>query len=254
MLKKLFQRKKPDKDNLENIQNLDIDLSGFKELSKTDIQTFDELLEQFAALSFEKQLNFGELIGSNNWQFDMNQGEISFGDNLIFPVQVIGSLSFNDNSWMWGWANAQSGIPDNLLIQSNELKKFGERLYLEKLTEGHYSVEEGFEHKIGMISCGYFSCDSYYCANYGQGTLVVTIQSDKIQRINKNKAERILTTFPKFISSVDVNHKEALKNYLIDCGGKIEMSDLEIKGVLDGKLIIATFDSQNRLKNLEGKM
>lgn len=250
MLKGLFKRKTAS----DNAQNLNGDKSDFRQLTKPDFKTFDALLEQHAALSFEKQLNFGEVIGSNNWQFDMNKGEITFGDNLSFPVQVIGSLSFNDNSWMWGWANSKSGIPDKLLLQSNELKRLGEMLQIQKLKEAHYAVSSGFEHIIGMIACGYFNTDGYYCANYGQGTLVVTIQSSMIPKINKKDTVKVLTVFPQLISSNEINHKESFKNYLIDRGFLIEESDSEIKGSIDETVIIATFDTLNRLIKLDEKV
>ncbi len=129
--------------------------SEFISYKKTDYKTFDELLEQNAGASFEKQMIFSDVIGENSWSLDMGKGSISFGE-LEFPIQIIGSLAFNNNSWMWGWANTQSGMPENLLIQSNELKKIGEQKNIEELINGHFNVYEGFEHKIGMISCGLF--------------------------------------------------------------------------------------------------
>lgn len=165
------------------------------------------MIEQNAGLSFEKQLIFGEVIGSNAWQFDMARGNITFG-NLSFPVQVIGSLSFTNYSWMWGWANEQSGIPENLLQHSRDLKRIGDEIKIKELIEGHFSVEKGFEHKIGMMSCGIFNTKSYYCANYGQGTLVVTIDNNKIPTIDNDKIEKVLTIFPQIVGSIEVNQKK----------------------------------------------
>ena len=151
-----------------------IDQSKFNALKKTDYKNLEEIIEQNAGLSFEKQMIFSDIIGSSAWELNMEKGKIMFG-NLEFSIQIIGSLSFNNNSWMWGWANTQSRMPENLLIQSNQLKEIGEKKNIKELTDGHFNVEKGFEHKIGMMACGLFNSKSYYCANYGQGTLVVTI-------------------------------------------------------------------------------
>ncbi|MDY8134508.1 DUF6882 domain-containing protein [Aquimarina sp. 2201CG5-10] len=247
VFKKIFGKSNQEK-------NSEITTNEFATLSKTEWNTFEELLAHSAGLSFEKQLLFGDVIGSNSWQFDMNSGTISFGSELSFPVQVIGSLSFNDSSWMWGWANAQSNIPDSLLVQSKKIKELGERKGIDTLSEGHISVEEGFEHQIGMIACALFNANSYYCANYGQGTLVVTIESDQIPSINLNSVEKILTHFPQLIGGVEVDHKEAFKNYLIDRDFQLKIDTNKIEGVRNGKLVTGEFDEIGRLKNLNGKI
>lgn len=227
--------------------------SEFISLKKADYKTFEELLEQNAGLSFEKQMIFADVIGENGWNLDMGKGSISFGE-LEFPIQIIGSLAFDNNSWMWGWANTQSGIPENLLIQSNELKEIGKQRNIEELIKGHFNVDKGFEHKIGMLSCGIFNSKSYYCANYGQGTLVVTIDDDRIPKINKNRIEKILTNFPQLISGVVLNHKNTLLNYLIDRDCKLKVSENKIEGLKDSNILIADFDELGRLKSLNGKL
>ncbi|MBT32583.1 MAG: hypothetical protein CMO01_23220 [Thalassobius sp.] len=241
---KLFKSDKEDKTKEQ----------GFDKLSKKDWTSFNELFEHHAALSFEKQLLFGEVIGDNSWQFDMNTGTISFGSELSFPVQVIGSLSFNDSSWMWGWANTQSGIPNDLLLQSHQLKTLGEDKQVEELIDPHFTVDQNFEHKVGMIACGLFNAKSYYCANYGQGTLVVTIESDDIAPIDRDRVEPIMTKFPQLISSMELNHKNTFINYLIDRSFKVKLSENKVEGLRLGKSVVADFDEQDRLTNLNGNL
>ena len=230
-----------------------IDDSKFKVQSKLDFSSLDELIEQNAGLSFEKQLIFGNIIGSKAWGLDMAKGTISFGE-LSFPIQIIGSLAFNNLSWMWGWANTQSGMPENLLVQSHQLKELGDKKGIKELSERHFSTSQGFEHKIGMLSCGFFNAKSYYCANYGQGTMVVTIDDDQIPAVDKNNVESILTNFPQLISGTELNHKRAFLNYLIDRDFKIAISENIIEGLRNNKVVIGDFDEANRLKSLNGKL
>ncbi|MFC4220372.1 DUF6882 domain-containing protein [Flagellimonas marina] len=230
-----------------------IDYLKFIKVEKSDFDNFQDLVEQNAGLSFEKQMIFGDVIGSSAWKLDMGKGNISFG-NLEFPIQIIGSLAFDNNSWMWGWANTQSGIPENLLKQSNQLKQIGENKNIQELVDGHYNVEEGFEHKIGMLACGLFKAKSYYCANYGQGTLVVTIDDNNIPEIDKNRLEKVMTNFPQLICGIDLNHKNAFQNYLIDRDFELCISKNKIEGLKNNKIVVAEFDELNRLKSLNGKI
>ncbi len=227
--------------------------SKFIKIGKRDCNSLQELIEQNAGLSFEKQLIFGDVIGSNAWDLDMQNGTIMFGP-LDFPIQIIGSLAFNNSSWMWGWANAQSGMPENLLSQSNQLKRLGENKNIQELVAGHFTVEGGFEHKIGMAACGIFNSKSYYCANYGQGTLVVTIDDDRIPGIDKNRIENVLTTFPQLISAIDLDHRNTFQNYLIDRDFELSISEYKIEGLRNGKILTGEFDEQGRLKSLDGKV
>ncbi len=224
-----------------------------KTTNKTEYSNFQELLEQNAGLSFEKQQIFNDLTGALAWNINLNTGTLSFG-NLEFPIQVIGSLSFNDYSWMWGWANSKSGIPENLLGNALELKRIGENKQIRELTEGHFASEEGFEHKMGLIATGIFKTNAYFCANYGQGTMVLTIKSDKISKIDNNQLEKVLTTFPQVISAIDLNHKNTFKNYLIDRNLEINITENKIEGIKGGKRLTAEFDDLNRLKSLNGEI
>lgn len=230
-----------------------IDYSKFSKMEKPDFVSLQDMVEQNAGLSFEKQTIFSDVVGSRGWGLDMGKGSIVFGD-LEFPIQIIGSLAFNNNSWMWGWANTQSGMPENLLVQSNQLKEIGQQKNIKELTERHFNVGKDFEHKMGMMACGIFKTKCYYCANYGQGTLVVTIDDSKIPAVDENKLEKVLMSFPQLISGVDLNHKNTFTNYLIDRNFKLSISENKIEGIKNNKLIVGEFDKKGRLEAINGKI
>lgn len=222
----------------------------FMKLVKKQAENFKELLEQHAALSFEKQILFGELVGSNPWQFDMRNGEISFGPSLVFKVQIMGSIAFSEGSWMWGWANSKSGIPPSLLNQSYLLQSYGENHEISKLTEPDYLVEGRFDHQIGMIACGILGAGAYYSANYGKGSLVVTITDPRLSSDGSKDLHRIPGFFTQLVSQVEIDHREAFKNYLIDKQLLVDENATHIFGMKDNFMIKAEFDSLNRLTDL----
>ncbi|MCA0133919.1 DUF6882 domain-containing protein [Winogradskyella alexanderae] len=225
----------------------------YRIIEKDKPTSLNQLLVQTGAYSFEKQLIFSDLIGENSWSFDTNKGEISFGENLVFPVQIIGTFSFSDNSWLWGWANTQSGLPDNLLQQSFKLKSLGENWNIPELTVKQINNAEGIDHKIGMISAGLFNAKCYYLANYGRGNLVVTIDSERIPIPSNTSAEKLISVFTQFISFTEVNHREALKNYLIDKKFEIVLGSNFIKAKSGENFITAKFDENGRLTEIKNK-
>ncbi|WP_254884014.1 DUF6882 domain-containing protein [Aquimarina sp. TRL1] len=225
----------------------------FRQVLKKDFKNVNELLEQHAGLSYEKQTIFNDLTGGSAWNIDMNTASISFG-SLSYPIQVIGSLSFNDYSWMWGWANTKSGIPQHLLTNALQLQRFGEQHQVEEFTKGHFYAEEGFEHTMGLIASGLSNANAYFCANYGQGTMVVTIQSPDIPPVDTNSLEKMITVFPQLISAMDIHHKNALLHYMIDKEIPVKISDTKIEGQKNGKYINAEFDEMGRMLKIDGTL
>ena len=218
----------------------------------TPCKTEQELIERFGGNSFDKQIDLGEVIGENNWNVDMTKGEISFGANIVFPIQVLGTFSHSSETWLWSWANSKSGLPQNLTQQAEQLKKYGEDNGIDLLKNSEFDASKDDLHLIGLIASGMFNSSGYYIADYGQGSMVVTIKSDKVDKIRKDNHHRILTVFPQLISQFEMNHNFALTNYLTAKNYSISENGTKLIATKNGNTITAEFDEQSRLTKLNG--
>jgi len=218
----------------------------------TPCKSEKELIERFGGNSFDKQINLGEVIEDNNWNVDMKKGEISFGADLIFPIQVLGTFSHSSKSWLWAWANTKSGLSENVTQQAQQLKKYGEENAIDLLRNSEFDATKDDLHLIGLIASGMFNSSGYYLADYGQGAMVVTIKSDKVDKRRKDNHHRILTVFPQLISQFEMNHNLALKNYLKDKGYNISEDGTKLTATNNGNTITAYFDNQSRMTKLNG--
>lgn len=215
-------------------------------------KTEEELLEKFAGIALEKQFDFAELIGNNNWNADMIAGTISFGENLIFPIQEMGTFSHSSKTWLWAWANTQVEVAETLLQQALQLKKYGEDNDIPLLKNDRFDFSAHELHLLGMIAVGMFDADAYYIADYGQGAMLVTITDEKIKQARNDTSLRIPIVFPQLISQFELNHKNALKSYLLAKGFEVTETSTTLQGSKDGKMIRGEFDEQSRLINLKG--
>ena len=77
-----------------------------------DSGDFLSVLSLSAGTAIARQNKFGELIGNDNWNVDIRERTITFG-NRVFEIGIIGSESEYSNTWLWGWAHTESGLPDN---------------------------------------------------------------------------------------------------------------------------------------------
>ncbi|KIA97233.1 hypothetical protein OA93_14960 [Flavobacterium sp. KMS] len=218
----------------------------------TAFKTDQELIERYGGIVFDKQLDFGDLIGNNNWNINIANGEISFGTNLVFPIQVLGTISHSSQTWLWAWANTKSGLTDKVIQQALELKKYGEDNEINILKNDTFDFSKEDLHLIGTIASGIHNSSAYYICDYGQGAMIVTIKSDQIDKNRKDNHFRIMTVFPQLISQFDMNHNLALTNYLTDKGYNISENGVKLTATKNGDTVTAEFDDQSRLIKLNG--
>lgn len=216
------------------------------------IRTENELFERYVGLGFEKQVDFSELIEGKAWDADLTRGTITFGDEFEFPLQIIGSFSYSVNTWLWSWANKQSDLPLNLLVDAKKLKSYGIQNKINRLRTPEYAFKQDDLHRLGIIAMGMFDADGYYFADYGSGIMLMTVKSDQIRKNRKDFHHRIFSTFPQVISNFQVDHRNSLINYLKSKGYNILEKDNQIIGTKGNETCITTLDSANRVSNLEG--
>lgn len=221
-------------------------------MENTSCKNEQELLERYACIAWEKQKDFAEVIGNNNWNIDMGKGELSFGPELHFPIQVLGTISHAAQSWLWAWANTMSGLSPKLIEHSLQLKAYGEANNIALLSNDSFDFSKEELHIMGMIASGMFGASAYYIADYGQGAMVITVKSELVDKHYTNSHHAILTVFPQVITQYEMNHRFALRHYLNAKGYTIVETGQELSGTRNGNTIQATFDELSRLTELKG--
>lgn len=213
----------------------------------------NDFLEKFGAIALEKQRNLFSVTGGLSWNVDMGKEEITFGDDLTFQMQVLGSFSHSSETWLWIWENKAGGYAESVMKQALLLKQYGEENNIDLLTVGKFDALDNDLHLIGMIAVEMFNLSGYYLGNYGQGTMVVTIKSDVIDNSESEELSRILTVFPELISTFEIqNHKNAFTNYLYQKGYKLTVNENEIEAEKNENIINAVFNENNLLVQLNG--
>ena len=233
------------------------DKSTPADISKPQVNTIpckteQELIERYGGIALDKQLDFGEVIGKNNWKVDMTQGTISFGQHLTFPMQVLGTISHASQTWLWAWANTKSGLSESIIQQSLQLKKYGEENEIDLLRNDTFGFSKNELHVMGIIASGMFNSSAYYIADYGQGAMVVTIKDNIVEKARTDSHHRILSVFPQLIGQFDMDHKKGLINYLTAKGYALTETENTVTGTKKGNTITGQFDDLSRLTKLNG--
>jgi len=79
--------------------------------------TFAEQFATHAATSFARQRTLADFLGEHHWQVDMDAGTVDFGAGRTYAIQLLGTESQGDDTWLWAWANEESGLPDRVIVK-----------------------------------------------------------------------------------------------------------------------------------------
>ncbi|MBL8793997.1 MAG: hypothetical protein JNM56_08830 [Planctomycetia bacterium] len=207
----------------------------------------------YAAASFDKQLHLAELVGEEDWHFNMASGLLSFGQHLHFQAQVLGTESYENNTWLWAWANEGSNIPEKLLVSSLAMKALGEEQQIAEFTTPMLQLGGIDGNTLATIAGGVCQADAYFRAPYQGGAAYLLIQCNAYPKNTEPPLARIASVFPQAIAAMEIpNHKLALAGYLGHYGlaGQDDAGKLVVKE--DGQaVLVAAFDEQERLTKLE---
>jgi len=214
--------------------------------------TFDSLYAEFVIASFDKQLRLADIHGKDAWGFNMTNGKITFNESVAYKVQILGTEDHVNESWMWGWGNKASNIPEEMLAVGNELHAYGEKHSISQLTTAKSPLEEVDGHTVGLIASGFANAKAYYRCPYENGALFVLITDANLELPIENKIVRATRVIPECISALEIaDQRAATIAYLRQNGFEVDADAgrLVVHGD-GGPLLTAEFDELNRLTSL----
>jgi hypothetical protein len=206
------------------------------------------LLSLYAASTLDKQRTLMDLIGEKHqWDFDMNSGTIIFNGKHAYPVQVIGTESTAAKTWLWSWANSESGIPEPLLSAATKIKAFGGQHQIGEFTTPQLKLGEVTGPLLTTIATGLTRGDAFYRGPYPGGALYLVINAPPLKAQGDSSPTRLVSNFSQLIASTPVEQRKAWKAYLEQKGYQLtELADLVIGTSPKGEKVVARFDGQGR--------
>ncbi|WP_209435181.1 DUF6882 domain-containing protein [Maribacter forsetii] len=220
--------------------------------ASTQEKTIDinEMYNRSFVTSIEKQEIFKEMVAGLDWSCDMAEGKLTFGEDKVFDIQIFGTYSENEKSWLWAWANTQSGISETFLQTSLAVKAFGKALNISDFTTPKFAVESdpgAFFATIATASIG----ESCYVPLAFKGVIVyVTIKSEEADSKAKNTADSICSHISKVTSEYTFPHKFSLYFYLTAKGYDVELPGNNLVAKKGDDQILGIFDLKGTLMKI----
>ncbi|WP_199269155.1 DUF6882 domain-containing protein [Polaribacter sp. L3A8] len=212
--------------------------------------TIQELYNQSVVVSLEKQEVFGEMVEGLGWSCDMLEGKLTYGDDKVFDIQVLGTYSENEKSWLWAWANTQSGIPEKFLQTALAAKAIGEAYQIEDFvtSKKEFSSDPGVYFSTIISAMVKESC--YVPLTFKGLTVYVTITSAEADSKARTVPALICSHFTKVAANYTFPHKYSLYFYLKGKGYEVELPGNNIVAKKEDDQILGIFDLKGRLMKI----
>jgi hypothetical protein len=215
---------------------------------------FAQLFATVAGSAMARQLQFADYLGERDWSVDLEAGQVEFGDDLAYPIQLIGTESYQNDTWLWAWANP-SAIPIPLLEASEQLRQYGVQHHLPELTERSCKLEMADGHRLAMVASGLVRKTCYYRGPYDGGALFFLVLGLPVELFARVEAVRACTVINELIAQFEVDHRLLAESFLQDQGFALSAVGDTLHAVRDdGSKLDLTFDKLSRITEIEAAL
>ena len=220
-----------------------------KEIKIDDSDSFQTILTKFGAMALDKQENFSQFIGENEGELNFDDGTISFGNDLTFPAQIIGTLATDANKWHWAWDNEDIGFPEAMIQEAIKVKEFGEKHNITHFTSKFLGISLLEAHPIAMTVSSIFNDDAYYFTDFDSLTFIVTIKSNEIPK--DETIERFINVFNKFQKEFDIKPRLAFESYTKLRGYEFKKRDEFSVAKIGHSRVIVGFSERGKVTHIQ---
>jgi hypothetical protein len=216
--------------------------------------TFEQLFAEHVATGMARQLALADHLGERDWQLDLGTGQATFGTDLRYDIQLLGSESQSDESWLWAWANEASNIPPALLRLCNWLRDLGHREDVPEFTQRGFSLSRADGHRLALVAAS-ITGRPYYRGPYDGGAVFFHLEGTPEELSAPVRPERALTVLQQVISAFPVDHRTASRAFLHQQGWRVdETADAITAQDRTGTTLHLEFDHLGRLSKLSGTL
>lgn len=212
-----------------------------------DKSDYISLLSLAAGTAISRQKKMGELvIGENGWNVDVKNRRIKFGENE-FDCGIIGSESYQSSTWLWGWANTESGVPEICFAPSRRAKR--NLPECEEFSTGKFMLDEVHTgHNLSMITVGISEKNvCYYRCPYDGGALFVQIEGLPEEIFAPISLDELAREYIEIIGSFYCDHKLLAAGFLHQNGCSFEDGGSYISATDGGRTLRFDFEEADGL-------
>lgn len=214
--------------------------------------SWQDLLQTHLWSAVEQQFHFSEQLGeTGDWEHNLETGELKFDNGQTYSTQILGSLSFESDTWLWSWANQSLATDSEILADAKKLKHYGEQHQLPYLNQAQFEADYPTLYQIALVALKLCEADGYYFGDFGVGVVILLIHNAKLPP-SINNPEQDAEIIRLTIQNIELpNHREAIKTFLQNKDYQIQATPTQLIANKATYQITASFDDHQRLTDLQ---
>ena len=210
-----------------------------------------ELFDQTLGAAYARQMALADYLAERPFSLNLHEGLVRFGEDLSFPIQILGSEVFVNKSWMWAWAN-QPSVPAELAQASQNLKAFGEENDLPAFTQPKVGLDEFSAFELVMASSEILGGHPFYKVPTEHYALFFIILGIPPQALHRSPV-LAASTLSQLIATFEVQHRYAAENFLELRGFRVAVTPSGLSAQHpDGTRLAVNLDGTGRIVNIDG--
>lgn len=213
---------------------------------------FSALFCDHVAGALARQHALAELLGDRSWNLDLRDGVARFGDDLSFPVQLLGTESIEERSWLWAWANEASQLPPRLVEACIRVKERGEATGISVLAEPLVALDDDLSgHQVAMVAAALSGSLPYYRGPHDGGAVYFLLEGVRDGVRGPYPPRRIATVLIEVVSQFWVDHRTMACRFLREQGFEFDpAARIWQARAADGRALDVSFDEQGRIDGI----
>ena len=193
--------------------------------------------------------------GDRSWHLDLDNDEVRVGGRT-FGVDVVGTASYADDAWVWGWASPE--FEDRHTASALRLRELGETSGYARLADDRALPLTTMDPELaGIIATGEARAPGCIAGGYddGGGMIVLLLHGPELagEPYESTDLAETLTE----ITDVPVNHRRAVRGFeeLPEPGfGVAESRDAEVVFTAPGGTVRVLFDDGGRIADVRAEL
>ncbi len=147
---------------------------------------FLKLYHEHGFGSHVKRAKLSRLTGDAAWHLDRDAATLTLG-GLDFPVQFLGTESFQSDTWLWADANGASELLPEALAACRDVRLSGRSLDPETFGRDRFTfvnrIGEPDASSLACVACGLAGGSAYYRSEHEAGAVYLLLNDPRIDAV-----------------------------------------------------------------------
>ncbi|MGI9017781.1 MAG: DUF6882 domain-containing protein [Euzebya sp.] len=205
-----------------------------------------DLAAEHVPATLLRQQRLARLVGDRILDVDLPAGRASFGEDLDFPMQLVGSVANTTKTFTWAWS-APDAAPPEVLRCVTALRDYGLKHELDELSQAVWHTEDVDPFLLASIARGWCQADALYRAPLPDGAVYLLLGQVSLPPPEPHQVVQALTTG---IALAPMDHRMATMGLLADAQVSVTGLDEMVVATVGQALVNIVFTPQGRIDDV----